>query len=672
MSFFASPRRGRLFTAGAVSLLGPALAACGSSAGEAVRPTTPSAVTAMQADTADAAVTCRPRSYAEPLVVDLSATTRVDFEAAMDGGVALVNYDCKAVRLLKDCRLAGDYRFAGVSRKEEVIHLDNHDEIQANLPVSAQVKVGGGVERAAALDIAYVLVGKRTTPALVSRGVLEGSQCEEATHYIRSATVGAFAVQTSTRGRVAAAAEVFGASTSGESRSARQNARKDGNPQACEQSRPGSDAPPAECRSAIRFELVPVSDKAPVARAGKGDRGDKGDGKEPASKEVASIENPCPEGFKLVAGKCARAADAARTAHLCAPQDLEDCEAQCSVGHAGSCFNLANLAYRDYGKRVSDAETVRNEDRALALWKQACDADVFAACTQYGDNRSSKTGSQPRDMVASQQALARACSGGDAAGCYSLADQKLAGSGGTPKDPTAGMDLLGRACKLGETWACRDMGEYLFAGRYGIARNASRADALLTQFCTQGDIASCHDLGQHLLGLYEDDDRPEAPLAEIPNARSRGRALLDRTCRSGEKKTARACVVLGRILVEDNDPKGRALLSERCSADGKGDACLFLGRAMVGGKGGPVDRAAGVETLLKSADDDAMFTAAQALDRGDGVTKNPARAREILGKLCAQEEHKPSCEALKGGAPSGKGGTPASKGSALRGTTAGK
>lgn len=662
MSLFVSPLRGRLLAAVAVCMLGSsALVACGSSAGEAVRPTTPSAVTAMQADTADAAVACRPRSYAEPLVVDLSATTRVDFEAAMDGGVALVSYDCKAVRLLKDCRLAGDYKFAGVSRKEEVIHLDNHDEIRANLPVSAQVKVGGGVERASALDIAYVLVGKRTTPALVSRGVLEGSQCDEATHYIRSATVGAFAVQTSTKGRVAAAAEVFGASTSGDSSSARQNARKDGNPQACEQSRPGSDAPPAECRSAIRFELVPVSDKAPVAR-GKDDKGGKGDkGDKEGSKEVASLENPCPEGFALVAGKCAKQSDAARAAHLCAPQDLDDCEAQCTGGHAGSCFNLANLAYRDYGKSVSDAETVRNEDRALALWKKACDADVFAACTQYGDNRASKTGSQPRDMAASQQALGRACSGGDAEGCYLLADQRLRGAGGAPKDPAAAMDLLARACKLGESWACRDQGEYLFAGKHGIARDPARADALLSQFCKQGDISSCHDLGQHLLGLYEDDDRPESPLAGIPDARARGRALLEKTCRSGQKQTARACVVLGRILVEDNDPKGRALLAERCSADGKGDACIFLGRALVAGKGGPADKAAGVETLLKSSDDDAMFTAAQALDRGDGVKKNAARAREILGKLCTQEEHKPSCEALKGG-----------KGSALKGSTASK
>ena len=631
-------------SAAAAVLSSGALVACGSSVGEAVRPSAPSAGSTMQADTSDGAMACRAGSYAEPLVVDLSATTRVDFEAAMDSGVALVSYDCKAVRLLKDCRLAGDYKFAGVSRKEEVIHLDNHDEIRANLLVSAQAKVGGELERAAALDIAYVLVGKRTTPALVSRGVLEGSQCGEATHYIRAATVGAFAVQVSTKGHVAAAAQVFGASTSGDSSSAKQNARKDGNPQACEQSKPDSTSPPAECRSAIRFELVPVSDKAPVARTDAG----KDSGKDAPPKEVTSLENPCPEGFSLVAGKCARSSDASLTAHLCAPKDLSDCEAQCAVGHAGSCFNLANLAYRDYGKRVSDAETVKNEDRALALWKKACDADIFAACSHYGDARASKTGSQERDMSASRAALSRGCNGGDAEGCYLLADQVMKGAGGTTRDPVAAMGLLDRACKLGETWACRDMGELLFAGKNGVARDPARGDALLTQFCNQGDVASCYDLGQHLLGLFEDDDKPEAPLAELPGARARGRAMLDKACRSGDKKTVRACVVLGRVLVEDNDARGRSLLAERCSADGKGDACLFLGRALIDGKGGPADKSAGIESLLRSGDDDAMFSAAQSLDRGDGVKKDPGRARQILGKLCSEEEHRPSCAALKG------------------------
>lgn len=615
--------------------------ACGpGGTGEAVRPTTPSAANAMQSDSADAVVACRPNSYAEPLVVDLSASNRVDFEAAMDGGVALVNYDCKAVRLLKDCRLAGDYKFAGVSRKEEVIHLDNRDEIKANLPLG-QIKVGGEVERASALDIAYVLVGKRSTPAIVSRGVLEGSQCGEATHYIRAATVGAFAIQSSTKGRVAAAAEVFAVgSASGESSSAKQAAKKDGNPQACEQSKPGADAPPGECRSAIRFELVPVSDKAPgPPKEAKGGSG----------REVKSIDDPCPEGFSLSAGKCVKGGGAQPAAHLCAPKDVADCEAQCNANHPGSCLNLANLAYRDYGKKdASDAETKANETRAVDLWKKACDGGVMPACTEYGLSRTERYGSYAKDFKVATAALNKACEAGDKDGCYWLADASFSGGFGLDKDVISGMVLLRRACKLGDGLACREIGEYNFAGKY-IARDPRTGDKVLTQFCNQGDIKACYDLGQHLLGLFVDEDKPENPVAEIPDAKVRGRALYEKTCKEAGDWVAgkRACNVLARILLDDNDARGRAVLASRCPANGEGEACGLLGRAMFDGKGGAADKAKGIDMMIASKDDDFVFRGAKALLEGDGVKADPARAKKPLALLC-KDGHKASCRLIEG------------------------
>ncbi len=640
--------------------LGAPAAACGpGGAGEAVRPQAPSAATAIQSETADAIITCRPGAYAEPLAVDLSANARADFEAAMDSGVAVVHYDCKSVRLLKDCRIGGEYRFAGVSRKEEVIHLDNRDEIKANLPLAPVAKGSAEMERASALDIAYVLVGKRSTPAIVSRPYLEGSQCGEATHYIRAATVGAFAVQTATKGRVAAAADVFGTSTSGSSQSGKNSAKKDGNPKSCEESKPGSDAPPGECRSAIRFELVPVADKPPAAKAeAKADpKAPAKPAAPPAKEEGKAVDDPCPEGFKLVAGKCsnaaATAANAAPASHLCAPKDTADCEAQCTAGNLGSCHNLANLAYRNYGKDVPDAQNVKDEDRALELWKKACDGGVFAACNSYADNRTSKTGSQPKDLAAAHAAYTKACDGGNSDACYTLGDNTLRGSSGETKDPVAGFALLTRSCKLGDSLGCREMGEYLFAGKYGVPKNPALADKVLTAFCNQGDLRACEDLGHHLLGLFDDSDKPEAPLAEIPNAKTRGRGLLDKVCRANVPHSASTCATLGRVLVADNDPKGRALLAERCPT-AKGDTCVFLGRSYLDGKGGPVDKAKGYDALLASNDDDAMMTAALAIRSGDGVKKDAAKAKAILEKLCKDEEYEKACKALGGAKPGAK------------------
>ncbi|HQY61970.1 MAG: sel1 repeat family protein [Myxococcales bacterium] len=662
---FPRPLSGRLFVLPLFPLvaagLGVPVVACGpGGAGEAVRPQAPSAATAIQAETADAIITCRPGSYAEPLAVDLSANARADFEAAMDSGVAVVHYDCKSVRLLKDCRIAGEYRFAGVSRKEEVIHLDNRDEIKANLPLAPVAKGSAEMERASALDIAYVLVGKRSTPAIVSRQYLEGSQCGEATHYIRAATVGAFAVQTATKGRVAAAAEVFGSSTSGSSQSGKNSAKKDGNPKSCEESKPGSDAPPGECRSAIRFELVPVADKPPAPKAeAKVDPKAPAKPAAPSKEEGKAVDDPCPEGFKLIAGKCsnavASAANAAPASHLCAPKDTADCETQCTAGNFGSCHNLANLAYRNYGKDVPDAQNVKDEDRALDLWKKACDGGVFAACNSYADNRTSRTGSQPKDLAAAHAAYTKACDGGNSDACYTLGDNTLRGREGETKDPAAGFTLLSRSCKLGDSLGCREMGEYLFAGKYGVPKNPALADKLLTAFCNQGDLRACDDLGHHLLGLFDDSDKPEAPLADIANAKIRGRGLLDKVCRANVGHSEGNCATLGRVLVADNDPKGRALLAERCPT-AKGDTCVFLGRSYLEGKGGPVDKAKGYEALLASKDDDAMMKAALAIQAGDGVKKDAARAKTILEKLCKEEEYAKACKALGGAKPGAKPG----------------
>lgn len=74
--------------------------------------------------------------HGEPLVVDWQPGQRVDLEAAMKDGVALVHYDCKTIRLVRGCRIEGGYGFMATTTKEEVVRLVNADEVRANLPLS--------------------------------------------------------------------------------------------------------------------------------------------------------------------------------------------------------------------------------------------------------------------------------------------------------------------------------------------------------------------------------------------------------------------------------------------------------------------------------------------------------------------------------------------------------
>ncbi len=606
------------------------LASCGTGgAGAAVRPEDPSAVEAI----AGADISCKQGSYAEPLVIDLPADQRVDFESAMESGVALVRYDCRSMKMLKDCRLPGEYAFTGVSLKEHVLSLDDKDELKANLPFSGG-KIGGELERGSSLQVALVYVGKRTVAAKgVARPNLEGSQCGEATHWLRAATVGAFAVKTGTKGRVAAAAEIFGAGTSGESSSEKKVSQKDGDLAACKSSSPTSKAPPQQCRAAIRFELVPITDKA--AAGGKKEEG----------KKAKALEDPCPEGFKLSEGKCARAADAA--SHLCDKNDEADCRKQCAAGHAGSCHNLANLAFYDFGKdNVSEEVEKKNYQEALTHWKKACDGGVMESCGDLGYMLLVSSYGLPADPAGGQTALRRACDGGYAEGCYDLAYHTLNGKRGVTKDAVAGLALQQRGCGLGDAFACQELGEFYFKGKH-VAKDVAQGDRLLSRFCDQGDLGSCADLAAHLVTWFDDDEGPPKPIPEVKDALGRAKDLYTRAC-SG---ISYSCNLAARLHNDAGDKKKALELAEKACQPNATDkkkrtrmGCGLAGVLLLEGKGGvTADRGKAVDYMIQSMDEPTMMRAAKILEKGDGVKADKGRALAVYKDLCDEYEYKPAC-----------------------------
>ena len=153
-------------------------------------------------------------SRARPLVVDMPATERAMLEATMKSGLAVVSYDCEQLRILPGCRVEGSYAYVGVTTKEEQIQLVDLDEVQANLPFGG---VDVDVSAGRTVDIAMMLVGQLTTPlASVSEGRLVGD-CDGATHFVRGATVGAFAMTQGTSAEHQAAVKLLleeGADTS--------------------------------------------------------------------------------------------------------------------------------------------------------------------------------------------------------------------------------------------------------------------------------------------------------------------------------------------------------------------------------------------------------------------------------------------------------------------------
>lgn len=432
--------------------------ACGGAGGAAqtVRPADPTYASA------STSTSCRAvENYGEPLVVDWRPEHRADLELTMRESVAVVRYDCHTLRLLKDCTLEGKYGFVGVTKKEQVIQLRDEDELRANLPLGGgalAMQMSGDLQRGSALDIALVMIGKQTTArASASRAELKGT-CEGATHFVRRATVGAFAMQTGTRAAISTAAQLFQAGASASSGSAKNVRSTDGDPAAC--SRAGTDghAAPDGCSAILRLELTAID--APTTASARSEL------------DVAA----CPTGMVRSEGKCTNAAAAD---HDCSFDEPALCSTQCEKGNALSCGRLG----WDYGKGY---KVPKDEKRAVELMGRACEANAEDTCSALGVMYLNGNSAVAKDVGRAKELFERACLAGGTRGCHNVGVLHRDGIGGA-KDPKRALGYFTRACDGGLAIAC--------AGVADLVEPESRARALeySRRACVGGYDEACKD-----------------------------------------------------------------------------------------------------------------------------------------------------------------------------------
>jgi hypothetical protein len=367
------------------------------------------------------------------------------------------------------------------------------------------------MERGSTLDIALVTVGKkRTTWKLPTRDDLKGD-CEGATHFVRGAAVGAFALQTGTRAQLRTAAQVFGAGASGASSSGRDVNDKEGDPTDCAHASPDAPSAPAQCGAAVRLELVALGEpvKEPPRAAENEAAGDK-----PAP-EVA--EEPCPQGMVFADGKCTPPTE--EKPHQCEPGDRDACAKQCDKGHAGSCGALGAILERS-----------GENDKALAALKKGCDGGDTRSCVNLGEMVLRGRGAKA-DPAAAAPLFESGCNQGDAVGCAHLAHAYRTGLG-VVRDDARAATLMRKACDGGQAPSCGELGMMLRAGE-GVAKDEKAAGAALKRGCDGSDARSCNVLG-------ESAEEHDAILASI---------LFQRGCFASDfKESARSCANLGRVL----------------------------------------------------------------------------------------------------------------------------
>ncbi len=520
-----------------------ALTSCGggSNAASVVRPSDPTAASAL------GEAPCHEADrYGEPLIVDWPTEQRSDLEVAMHEGVAVMSYSCKAVRLLKDCHIDGTYGFIGTTEREQVVKLENADEVQANLPtlgLSFLSKMSADMQRGATIDIALVTVGKRkTTWSAPTTTDLKGT-CDGATHFVRGASVGAFALDTGTKGQLRAAAQIFGVGTQGSSESSKSVHNQDGKLDDCTKASPDSNKPPAQCGAPVRLELLAIAKDQPAP-------GDK-PAKAKDAIDVPEPMEPCPQGVVFANGKCTTPAQA--PAYQCQAGKADECTAQCQKGSVGSCATLGAMYAEGNG-------LARDFAKAAPFLKQGCDGGVGESCVALGMLMSGGRG-VGRDVPGAAKLFDKACSDSIVAGCEQLGLLYASGTKELPANNAKAAGLLQRACDGGSDVSCGKLG-VLYANGQGVTRDPAKAVAAFRRACQGRDAESCARLADAM-------ERGDGTGRDFVGAG----IFYQRACYG---QYFEGCVGAGRLqLTQGNSSEAKRLFELGCNF-GSSFACAML------------------------------------------------------------------------------------------------
>jgi TPR repeat protein len=506
-----------------------------------------------------------------PLIVDWDPEQRGDLEEAITDGVAVVALSTKGMKLLKGCKVSGDYGYRGISTKTQVVRLESAEDVAVNLPLSGAAiagTIGAEFEQGATLDIAMVMVGKRrTTWADVTKGDLEGGgRCDGATHYVRGITVGAFAMSTGTRQKARAAAEIFGIGASAGAKDSSKVDNKDGKMDACDKADPESDKPPSQCAALLRVELEPI---AATASAPADEEGAKPAGADKVPEVKAEEEESCTGGRVWVDGKCTRPNP--KVAHMCKPNDAADCKTQCDKGNGASCNFYGVLVAR--GKASGDAE---------AIFDKGCKAGSSGACGNLGIHKLKK------DPNSAGSTLETACKNGDARACGIAAQQLFPGRGGKTDEQKA-LRLYTLGCNGGNQHACTNLGLMYSGAAKSIPIDDKKALSLSLRACHGGVSTACGNAGlRYEMGM------------DLPKDEKLAARLFERACRFDSGDCFRLAILHEHGGgVSKDDSRAKDLFSKTCSAHSGGlsaMSCYMVSEVFKGGSK-PVDKASMAQTL---------------------------------------------------------------------------
>ena len=421
------------------------------------------------------------KDESEVLVVDFPASERSNLEIMMREHVIAVEHNCKALKVLRTCQVDGEYAFKGTLVKNEEVRIESADELNSNLPFSAvklNAKLKGEFKRGATVDLMMTSIGQqRSALTEVTPADLSG-RCANATHYIFSATLGAFAMTLGDRKKINAAAKLFSFKQDADTSSKQSFTYRDGQLEACQSSDSSATSPQKGCGAILKVYLIPISQTSDEALAQTPANPKKASSE---AKQVPTRQVTCPPHQEFFGGQCRNA----KKQEACTLQNISSCSSQCETDKQALSCAILGYAYHT-GEQVES-----NSRRAQYYLENGCELGEPYACYMLGSLLHQGKNYQ-QDYKYSAKLFDRGCQLGDGPSCYRYAKQLMKGQGVELNQELASR-VYHEGCAAGYPKACTNLGKSYSKG-YGVEVDLEYSFKLYRRACDGGSAQGCYNV----------------------------------------------------------------------------------------------------------------------------------------------------------------------------------
>ncbi len=556
------------------------------------------------------------RNYQEPILADWDASKRNKLEGKVSAGegLAVVRYQKNGVQIL-NCKIGGEYAYAGMTISGDTIIYETLDDVSGNVPgflTGGVASLQADYQKGGRLAIQYQLVGrKKSIREKASKEDLVGPECGKATHFVRAASIGAFAVAMADSSKVSGGASLFGAGVDTKFESSSKLTRTTGKLDQCEKATVAGEAPPDQCGAPFRIELQAI------------------EGTEGAGGGSGVNVPECEEGHVWDGNKCTLEKNV--KAFTCNGKDIKVCREQCDKGSHASCHVLGILYQRGKGGAPQD------DAQAAAFFKQSCEANHQPACGQLGYHHYLGKGVS-RDKTTAVRLFKKACDAAEATGCTFLARMTRDGEG-VARSEKGAFALFKRACDAGDGNGCTYLGD-MYARGSGVQPDIKNAAKLSKRACEAGSADGC---------------------ARLAEAHAKGRGVtLDRVKafkyakQACDAESALGCTQLGLAYyagkgVDPDKKKALDLFERACKVWDGAVGCAWLGLVHQIGISEAIKGTWRRKTILARDRYKAQRLFKQACDANNGLgCSRLGDALKATDKLQALEKYQRACELSEG------------------------